>query len=327
VPGHAPVQAILTSPQLDLPTYPRTPGLEDTWTTTLALKFLFKYHPRLLMVNLPEVDTFGHVVGTDASVMGPLMANVDHNIGRLLAAYTRAGMISQTTFVVTADHAMIPALHTVSSQLVERIIQQGGGQPLYVGHGDYCPIWLKDPASIPRVAAALSRANIPDVSAVYDRNPKGQYVLVSPVSRLADPGVHQAYADLLSTINSPASPDIVLLYDENTITMTPGFLKINRQGDHGGATWGAQHIPLIMAGPGVKAGYSSLFPARLVDLAPTLETLMGGKPARQDGVVLADAMTHPPVWAVTAQNRSSLRLSGDVAALEHEAAVRPNSRR
>lgn len=327
IPGHAPAQSILTSPQLDLPSYPRTPGVEDTWTTTLALKFLFKYHPRLMMVNLPEVDTFGHAVGTDGTVMGPLMAEVDRQIGRLLAAYTRAGMISKTTFVVTSDHAMIPALHTVGLQVVDRVIQQAGGQALYVGHGDYCPIWVKDAASVPRVAAALSRANIPNVSAVYSRNPKGQYVLVSPVSRLADPAVHQSYADLLATINSPASPDIVLLYDENTITMTPSFQKINRKGDHGGATWGSQHIPLIMSGPGVKPGYRSVYPARLADIAPTLEALMGGRPSREDGVALADAMIHPPPWAVAAESKVSLRLSGDVAALVHEATVRPNSRR
>jgi arylsulfatase A-like enzyme len=325
IPGHEPASSILQSPQLDLPSYPRQPGLEDWWTTTLAEKFLFKYHPRLMMVNFPEVDVAGHAAGTNQTVIQPLMSNVDKQIGRLMAAYGRAGMLDQTYFIVTSDHAMIPAVHTVQKSTVDAIVAKAGGTSLYVGHGDYCAIWLKDLASVPRVANSLASANVPNVAAVYYKNPAGQYTLRSSASRLADSSVRQSYSDLLGSFTSAESPDIVLLYDEDTITMNPTFLKVGRKGDHGGATWGAQHIPVIIAGPSIKQSYSSDYPARLVDIAPTVETLLGIVPQRQDGVPLADAMISPPSWAVRAQDKVTARLTLDVQALEQEAIRRPNA--
>lgn len=327
IPGHEPAQKILLSPQLDLPQYPRQPGVEDEWTTTLALKFLFQYHPRLMMINLPEVDTFGHMSGTDTTVIQPLMANVDHEIGRLVSAYGRAGMLSQTDWVVTSDHGMVPAIYTVTQGSIKRVIVNAGGQPLYIGHGDYCTIWLKNPDAVPRVAAALSHAAIAHVSAVYMKNALGKYKLVSTESRLADPTVTKTYSALLGTLNQGESPDIVLMYDENTITMTPLFQRIGRKGDHEGATWGAQHIPLFLAGPGIKHGLTSDYPARLVDIAPTVETLLGITPKNQDGVPLADAMTNPPSGAVTIEDKRAPHLLTLVKALQDEAALRPNIRR
>jgi hypothetical protein len=323
-PGHAPAHGIMLSRQLDLPSYPRTPGLEDQWTTTLAEKFLFKYHPRLMMINLPEVDTIGHLAGTDVTVMQPLLSGVDKQIGRLIAAYGRAGMLPQTDFVITSDHGMTPAVHTIDTGVVQKVIRRAGGQGLYVGHGDYCQVWLKNPEAVPRVAAALSQAKIANVAAVYMRNAGGKYALVSAPSRLAAPSVERAYSDLLGTLNQGESPDIVLVYDENTITMTPTFIKIGRKGDHGGATWGAQHIPLFIAGPGIKPRYTSSYPARLVDIAPTVETLLGARPQRQDGIPLADAMVAPPAAAMSAQLKRGPQLAVDVRAMEYEAALRPN---
>jgi arylsulfatase A-like enzyme len=277
------------------------------------------------MINLPEVDTTGHLAGTNAALIQPLMQGVDHEIGRLVAAYTRAGLINQTYFIVTADHGMIPAVHTVDIETIRNAVTGAGGQPLYIGHGDYCTIWLKNLDSVPRVAAALVSARIPNVDAVYMKSPQGKYTLISPLSWLADPAVSGTYGRLLGTINQGESPDIVLMYDENTITMTPNFRQIGRKGDHEGATWGAQHIPLIIAGPGIKQARTSGYPARLVDLAPTVETLMGAQPQHQDGVPLADAMIAPPAWALTAQTARGKRLTPLVLALEREAALRPNT--
>ncbi|MGI8969077.1 MAG: alkaline phosphatase family protein [Chloroflexota bacterium] len=324
IPGHEPAQSIMQSAQLDLPQYPRVPGVEDQWTATLAEKFLFKYHPRLIMVNFPEVDVFGHTSGTNATVMQPLMAGVDRQIGRLVAAYGRAGMLAHTTWVVTADHGMVPALHTVNSQTIKSIITSAGGQPLYVGHGDYSTIWLKNLGAVPRVASALSNANVPNVVAVYAKDPAGQYRLISPISHLANPGVRRTYSSLLNTLNQGESPDIVLLYDENTITMTPNFAQIGRKGDHEGATWGAQHIPLYLMGPNVKHGVISNYPARLVDIAPTIETLMGITPHDQDGIPLADAMISPPADVLAIERKRQANLLPQVQALENEASLRPN---
>lgn len=326
VPGHVPAPAILQSPQLDLKAYPRVPGLEDDWTTTFALKFLFKYHPRVLMINLPEVDVTGHAAGTDPAIMQPLMTAVDHDIGRIVAAYQRAKMYDKTYFIVTSDHGMVPAARTVQDEQIHATVVKAGGVPLYIGHGDYSPIWLKNPGYAPTVGVALSNANIPNVAAVYVRFPKSGYRLMSPSARLADPAVASSYAHLLATFDSAEAPDVVLLYDENTMTMKPGYLTIGRKGDHGGATWGAQHIGLFIAGPNVKPGFTSPYPARLVDIAPTIEMFMGITGQGQDGVPLADALAKAPDWALKQQKAVQPGLTKDVDAIVHEALLRPNPR-
>lgn len=321
IPGHEPVKAILTSPQLDLPTVPKEPGLEDQWTTTLAEKYLFKYHPRVMMINLPEVDIAGHANGTDATVMQPLMSNVDRQIGRLVAAYQRAGMLSQTTIVVTADHGMVPDVHNVDIASIQSAVRSAGASYLYVGHGDFSEIYLRNSADTPKVAQALVNASIPNVVAVYAKNGQGQYAPASPGTSLASPAVNLAYSDLLGTLDSPESADIVLLYAENTITMTPNFARIGRKGDHEGATWGSQHIPLIVEGPGIRQNYRSPYAARLVDIPVTLEAVLGIRASGQNGVPLADAMLKPPKWASAAQDSAAARMNEDVAALQVQAAA------
>jgi arylsulfatase A-like enzyme len=245
----------------------------------------------------------------------------DRSLGRLLAAYRAAGILSQTDVIVTADHGMVMRKYTVGSTAISQAVHAGGGDALYIGHGDYSPIWLKNPTATASVAAALVKAKIPHVAAVYMKNSQGTYVLASPTSMLHAPSVQNAYADLLSTFDTPASADIVLLYDENTITMTSLFQKIDRKGDHEGATWGAQHIPLIASGPGLRSGHTSTYPAHLIDVAPTVETLLGATPRHQDGVPLADAITAPQAWALRAQSAVAHPRSRDVQGLQAQRAA------
>jgi hypothetical protein len=316
IPGRVPNPSVFKDPALDLPTYPRVPGVEDAWTTTLGLQFVKTYRPKVMMINLPEVDVFGHLNGTDNAVLGPLMVDVDKDIGRVLEAYKQAGIYEQTEFVVTADHGMVPDAHTVSISTIENVVKAAGGQPLNVGHGDWSTIWLKNPSKIPAVSTALVGARIPFVRAIFAKSPTGAYALVPDLARPLNPRLQTAYSDLLRSMNAAESADIVLFYDENTMTQTPTFLKAGRKGDHGGATWGAQHIPLVISGPGIKHGFSSSYPARLVDLAPTLEVLLGIMPKGQDGVPLSDVMTSPPAWAARSSGAVETRLRTDVQGLE-----------
>lgn len=74
------------------------------------------------------------------------------------------------------------------------------------------------------------------------------------------------------------------------------------------------HVTLILSGPGVKTGMSSA-PARLVDLAPTIERFMGMAPEARDGLVLADAFQQPHPADTSIQNRSDATTSVYVSAL------------
>ncbi len=324
-PGQAPDASILRLKSLALKSYPRAAGVEDHWATNLAGQMVRRYRPRLLMINYPEIDNAGHTYGTDPRYISPIMQALDKDIGQLESDYEKLGILSKTDFIITSDHGMVPATQTIDIGRIETVIKSAGGKYLSVGHGDYCPIWLTNTDKTPAVARALAGANIPHVRAVYMKDAHGQYVLASSPSALAaDAGLQQAYSDLLATYNNASSPDIVLLYDENTITMTPTFVKVGRKGDHEGATWGAQHIGLFMAGPGIKQGATSTYPARLVDIPVTVAALFTAHPTHVDGVPLADAMTAPYTWMTAASNAVQTQRAADTNALAGQQVLPPS---
>jgi arylsulfatase A-like enzyme len=112
----------------------------------------------------------------------------------------------------------------------------------------------------------------------------GNYAYKMAGCESCSPALVKGYNYLLSTEAGPTGEDIAILLRENA--RNSGLPQM--MGRHGGADWGSQHITLMLSGPGVRAGTSNA-PARLADLAPTIERFMGIAPDARDGVVLADA--------------------------------------
>jgi arylsulfatase A-like enzyme len=220
----------------------------------------------------------------------------------LIAELRRRGILNQTIIVVTADHGMVGNTFQLDDSVIKHAIRDAGGQYLFHVGGNSAYIWLKNPQDSASVAQKMVDAfpTLPlyrsaDSRAVafahYQRIVSGQYVYAPIVltGTAVDPHLEGAYQYLLHSMAGPTAPDIALWFQENTITSH----NPDVHGEHGGATWGAQHIPLVISGPGVRKGVTSSFGARLMDIAPTVLTLLGIQPSRMDGVVLADALPHP----------------------------------
>ncbi|MCX5975022.1 MAG: hypothetical protein NTU59_10240, partial [Coprothermobacterota bacterium] len=99
---------------------------------------------------------------------------------------------------------------------------------------------------------------------------------------------------------------------------------LSSRGAHGEVTWGDQHIPLILAGPGVLQGTSDT-PARLVDILPTLSRLIGFPTDGMDGVVLADALRNPDPSDTRRQQAYTEQVAPLQQALREASAVVPIS--
>jgi arylsulfatase A-like enzyme len=176
-------------------------------------------------------------------------------------------------------------------------------------------IWLRDPEHAGLLAARITAKHFLGVEgALYKvTDSTGMHFVAEPWTQSHLPApLLKAYLDLADTEASAAGPDVLLPYGEDTTGLPRGH---KFQGSHGGFSWGVQHIPLVLVGPGVRPGLSH-FPAKLVDVAPTMERLMGlPVPAGVDGVVLADAMQNPRAADVTAQNAVAGGRLADVNAL------------
>ncbi len=307
VRGHRPPEDFFRHPDLQaqLPMKHFTDW--DYLSNVLALAALDAFRPRVLMVNLPGADYYGHPYGGPASpgVMAQVVAGLDRTIARIVGAYQKAGIYDQTLFVVTADHGMVPNDRAVDGATTKATVKAAGGHYLFHTGGTAADIYLQNYWHGRAVAAQMSR--LPGVAAAYyQADQRGQYEYSPAPGPAIDPALDAAYQYLLSTFAGSTAPDVVTPFRENTI----GGLYKSAHGDHGGFSWGVQHVPLVMAGPGVRTGTLSHFPARLTDVAPTALRLLGLPADSMDGIILADTLLSSTGEEVAAQSRLSGTLTG-----------------
>lgn len=297
IPHHVPPSAYLANKALHKK-WPLRYDQFDELAMTMALQALHDFDPRVLMINLPGCDTYGHSTGgpNRPDVMSKLVKGVDRQLGRLVLAYRDRGVLDHTIFVVTGDHGMVPNTYQVQDTVIKDAIRAAGGDYLFHTGGSAAFIWLRNPEVAPAVAQHLVDTVPHARFAHYQTLQSGGYLYhaVPPTGQSMDPALEAAHQYLLGTCAGPLAPDITLTLVENMVVRNRlQGSGATAHGNHSGATWGVQHVPLVMAGPGVKSGAVLDFPARLMDIAPTALTLMGIQPSRMDGRELSDALSRP----------------------------------
>jgi len=315
------------------PVYPPRPGESDTMVIELAKKVIARERPRIVILNLGDQDfPYGHQNGGILSpeYWKPVMKNVDAGLGSLMDTYRDLGIFDETAFVFLGDHGMVPIEQQVDKATVLASVSSSGatiaGADFHTGGF----IWLTNPLKAYKAADfiddAIEARHLPGVLAVYFRGEAGGHVNYFPspyTARTLPPSTDRAYRYLLETLNGTNAPHVALVFQEWTgITgagSSAGSPSGHWYGDHGGASWSSHWIPLIMSGPGIRKGYVSSFPARLVDLAPTGLRLLGVPYPELDGVALADAFERPFKSEVAAQRVFSSQLTPVVSAMKQQA--------
>jgi hypothetical protein len=328
VKGHFAPPEVMKDPDLNRPKRGEFDG--DDWTIDVALKLFDTARPQVLMINLPETDEFGHwsLSIADPQVMGKCVSNVDKQIGRLIDAYKKAGIYDRTIWVVTADHGMGPRLHTIPQKEVDAAIAKTGTK---------CQIpnpetLLYDPSKAAEAVENVVTAGIPGIKGAYYRVKlaDGTYTyLPTPTTAKQITGdLDQCFRYLESTHACEQSADFTLIEKENWRQDWSLLGSKPQLSSHETITWNDQHIPLIITGPGVKKGAILDSPARLVDIAPTVLTLIGITPQKMDGVVLADCLEKGTAQQIEAQDTVTQFLKPLAAALKasSEADLAENAR-
>jgi arylsulfatase A-like enzyme len=307
IPHHLPPQTFLQRKGMTGP-WPLKFGQFDEMSMTMALEALQVFDPRVLMINLPGADVYGHRVSPAATdVMGKIVKAADDQLGRLIDGLRARNLFKDTIIVVTGDHGMVGNTYQIDDTDLKDKIRAAGGDYLFHTGGNSAYIWLRNPEVSPQGAKSLVNQIGPAPFAHYQTIESGSY-LYHPVARdgqSIEPLLEAAYQYLLGTFAGPLAPDIALTFKENAITR----VYPKGHGEHGGATWGAQQIPLVITGPGVKRGFTSEFPARLMDVAPTVLSLLGIEPENMDGVPLADALVSPTNQQVRDQDQLTFPLT------------------
>jgi hypothetical protein len=290
--------------------------MQDRFVASLAVQMVRTMRPRALFVNLPSTDIAGHYYGGMRAPkdMTTIIKGADWAIGQVLNEYKRLGLLDRTVFVVTADHGMASNRHVVPIQSMYAAVRDANGLALdeefRITAGS---IWLREPQRGPALAAALAAKRFPGVEGALYKNASGSFSAEPSTAAKLPQALLQAYLDLANTEAGPTGPEVLLPYGEDTTGLTVQGKKL--WGSHGGFSWGVQGIPLVMAGPGIRHGLSH-FPAKLVDIAPTIEHLLDlPVPAGVDGVLLSDALTRATATELTAQKAVESPRLADVRAL------------
>jgi hypothetical protein len=293
VPGHVPPANLLNDPGLMLPTTHLADGQEDHLATTMAVATVRQMHPRMLLINYPEFDwPLGHVDGgsLDPTKVTIDMRQFDADLGEIEDAYRRAGIFDQTLFVITADHGMMPISRFIPSSEISGAIAKAGTTSPDVAENTADYIWLADPTKAQAVAQNVLDLHDGSIqSAYYLTETSGQPHYVSASSGTLTPQQEAANQYLLSGLVNGHEPAVVVFAVEGATFSDP---KAGWKGDHGGNTWDSQHIPLIMAGPGIRPGVISDAPVQLDDVAPTVLADMGVAPTGMEGHVITDILAN-----------------------------------
>ncbi len=296
-------------------------GKENGWTTDYAL-WAFKrvHYPRVMMINLSETDVLGHFA-PNATIIPGLMRQFDYLLGKIEDAYRAAGILDRTDFIITADHGMSKIHAHVPYHVMSQAVAQAGATPVYIEHDTAVAIGLREGNKSRAVAENVLRLGGKGVDATfYKVQERGVWAYQLAASQ---PGLPTAFlaacGTLANTMASASGPDVFVVLAPNVSTRNFKAHGYQWVAGHLGPQWGDQHIPLVIAGPGVKQGVRSSYPARLVDIAPTVEHLLGAPTGRVDGVVLSDALTHPSEVMAAAQQRRGNQLRPLQAALKARA--------
>jgi arylsulfatase A-like enzyme len=235
----------------------------------------------ILWINEPDGATHRHGVGAPATLKA--VANVDQQIGRIVAALARHGLSDRVNIFVTSDHGFSTNAGRFNAARVLRENEIDDDALAIVGNMIY--LARDDPKLLARVVTALQRD--PEAGNIYTRP-------ASPgSSQGVEPGTlstgviqwdHERAADVLV---SPRWSD-----------------EINRFGFAGAIARGGRHtashgsdspydlqIRLVAAGPDIKRRVRSKVPTGNVDLAPTVLHLLGiESPPGMDGRILRELL-------------------------------------
>ena len=242
--------------------------------------------PDLLAVYSDSLDSLAHREGAESPNIGPLLARMDADLGRLVQATKDVGIYGETAFLLTSDHGMTSWNRTLIPQVLGAIGEAG-----YLSE-------VVTPGRSP--AEATEVVIVPNAVRYGDITLRGRAATDAGRSdvRAALESLSPAY---ISQVLDDADLDAVRASDKL------GDLIAEAQPPYGFALseppagqWRASHgstreleVPFLVSGAGFRRGVAPASP-NVVDVAPTIAALLGvAAPDHADGRVLAESMGAP----------------------------------
>jgi hypothetical protein len=266
VPAAAKSEAIAAVGSLADDNPARTAWAFDAWLH----KALGDNPPDATIMWINEPDGPGHRKGVGAPAKLSAVANVDRQIGRMVAELGRHGLRNRVNIFVTSDHGFSTNAGRFSAARALREHDLADEELTIVGNMIY--LERDDPALLTRVVTALQRD--PEAGNIYTRPlyPGSSHgVVPGTLSTGVVQWDHQHAADVLV---SPMWSDARNRFGYAGTSARSG----RHAASHGSDSPYDLQIRLVAAGPDIKRGVRSRVPTGNVDLAPTVLHLLGIEP-------------------------------------------------
>jgi predicted AlkP superfamily pyrophosphatase or phosphodiesterase len=264
--------------------------------------------PDLLAINLSTNDYVGHVFGPDSPEVLDLSVQTDRQVAGFLQflASTIPGGLREVIVVLTSDHGVAP----IPEELQERGIPSGRigvtdlletADRALIGAFGGGPWTIKSAGAFVDPNLYLSASAIEQALKSGKAQSRSQIEDTAAQALTSLPGVYAAYTR--SQIEKGQVPDTAIgrgvvlgfhpkVSGDVVVVAAPGWYPGigNANTSHGSPYSYDTNVPLLIAGPGIRAGMW-VDPVSPADIAPTLSMLLGiAAPSGSDGMILKAAL-------------------------------------
>ena len=244
-------------------------------TGEMAAYVLEKYKPNFIALHLIGTDHFQHQGGRDGEMVPFAVAAADRAIGKIKEAAERAGILENTTIIISGDHGFVdvhsllsPNVWLANAGLMSTAQDRGNWKAAFHTSGAAAFLMLKDPKDI---------KTLTQVKQILNDLPEKTKKLFRVVSKEelaqvgADPNAFLAIAPIPGVaMSGSASGDDLKRGSGGTHGYFPDFKQI----ETGFVAWGA----------GVTKG-KLVHKIGLEDVAPIIAALLGLDFTAADGVL------------------------------------------
>ncbi|WP_233553625.1 alkaline phosphatase family protein [Algoriphagus lacus] len=198
------------------------------------------YKPNLITLHLIATDHFQHEEGREGPMVRKSLAATDRAIGKIIEAAQRAGILDQTTIIVTGDHGFVnihsslsPNVWLVQAGLMENKPDRGDWKATFHTSGASAFLHLKDPKD---------QKTLDEVKSILNQVPENLKSLFRVVEKEelafigADPNAALALAPIRGiSFSSSSQGDVLKPATGGTHGFFPDFDEI----ETGFIAWGA----------------------------------------------------------------------------------------
>ncbi len=290
-PGPKYYRALLDSP------YGNSLVLDFARAAVTAERLGMRAYPDLLTVGLSSNDFVGHAFGPYSQEVEDITVRTDRMISEFLSFLDRRVGLDRYSVVLTADHGVSPApefaaqhklngrriplqqIRDAMDQALRKRLGEGGwiaaieGGSIYLNRALLAQKGLE--ASTVAAIAGEAALTVPGIARYF-----------TPASLQADHLASDFVASAVANGFHPArSGDLILVMEPFTqqLSSTTGT-------SHGSPYSYDSHVPLILCGPGIRAGRFTR-PCGPIDIAPTLAVILNiESPAAATGQPLREVL-------------------------------------